>query len=377
MNMQVSKEHSRISPRQVGVITVSADEVKQYAQLKGIGINIRTRDLQDMIDGLVPTMDSIDVAPLAPLGTMSITTPVQFLQTWLPGFVRIISAARKIDTLIGVATVGNWDDEEIVQGVMEPVGYAELYSDSGNIPLSSYNTAFERRTVLRFEKGINVGILEETRAARMRVAVANEKRISATLALEISRNRIGFYGFSSGSNRTFGFLNDPSLPAYATVVPGASTSTLWSTKTFIEITADIRVMAATLQANTLDTVPIDEKTPITFVVPTSLKQFLTITNVQGTLSVAGWIKQTYPNWRVESCPEFQLANGGANVAYLYAEQVDDGATDDSRTFVQAVPAKFMTLGVEKRSKNYLEDYSNATAGCLCKRPYALVRVTGI
>jgi hypothetical protein len=44
--------------------------------------------------------------------------------------------------------------------------------------------------------------------------------------------------------------------------------------------------------------------------------------------------------------------------------------------VQVVPSKFQVLGVEKGAKGYKEDYSNATAGVFCKRPFAVVRRTG-
>jgi hypothetical protein len=73
---------------------------------------------------------------------------------------------------------------------------------------------------------------------------------------------------------------------------------------------------------------------------------------------------------LKTAPELNAANGGANVAYLYPESVNDGATDDSRVWAQLVPSKFQTIGVAKLAKNYVEDYSNALAGVMCKRPYA-------
>jgi hypothetical protein len=72
-----------------------------------------------------------------------------------------------------------------------------------------------------------------------------------------------------------------------------------------------------------------------------------------------------------------LANGGANVAYLFADSVDDGGSDGGATFVQIVPAKFQALGTEKQAKGYIEDFSNATAGIMVKRPFAVQRLTGI
>jgi hypothetical protein len=72
-----------------------------------------------------------------------------------------------------------------------------------------------------------------------------------------------------------------------------------------------------------------------------------------------------------------LANGGANVAYLFADSVEDGGSDGGATFAQVVPAKFQALGTEKKAKGYLEDFSNATAGIFTKRPFAVQRLSGI
>jgi hypothetical protein len=305
----------------------------------------------------------------------SISNPVQFLQSWLPGFVRVITAARKIDELIGVATVGKWEDEEIIQGVLEPLGEAALYGDYTNVPLSSWNLNFERRTVLRFEKGFKVGLLEDARSARVRVNNASEKRTAAALSLDIVRNRIGFYGYNGGANRTYGFLNDPTLPAYVNfAATGTGSTTTWSTKTFLNITADIRGMFASLQNQSQDMIDV-EKSPTTLALATSVYQYLSVTSDFG-VSVRAWLRDTYPRCRVVSAPELNAANGGANVAYLYADKVEDGGSDGGGTWVQMVPAKFQALGTAKEAKGYVEDFSNATAGVLVKRPYAIVRRSG-
>ncbi|EAU0845766.1 hypothetical protein DPI15_24045, partial [Salmonella enterica] len=96
------------------------------------------------------------------------------------------------------------------------------------------------------------------------------------------------------------------------------------------------------------------------------------------------ITQTYPKMKIKSAPELNGALGSdptfLNVAYLYADHIDssiDGSSDDGSVFSQLVQTKFMTLGVEKRAKSYVEDYANATAGVLLKRPFAVVRMTGI
>ena len=45
--------------------------------------------------------------------------------------------------------------------------------------------------------------------------------------------------------------------------------------------------------------------------------------------------------------------------------------------IQPIPTKFQVMGVQQLAKAYEEDYSNATAGAMCKRPYAIVRYYGI
>ena len=366
--MNKSIERSSLSPRQVGQVTMSADDVSDYAALGDLGINFGAQNIKAMANYAMDTQSDV-TAP-------SITTPVQFLQNWLPGFVKVITAARKIDELVGITTTGSWEDQEIVQGLLEPIGNAVPYGDYTNVPLASWNTNFVRRTVVRFEKGIKVGMLEEARAARIRISTSAEKRSSAALALEIQRNLVGFYGFNNGSNLTYGFLNDPGLPGYVTVAAsGTGGSTLWSSKTFLQIIADIRVAAAQLQNQSQDTIN-PEDAELTLALPTISYQYLSVTSDFG-ISVRDWLNKTYPKLRVISAPQLNAANGGANVFYLYAESVEDGASDDSRTWVQVVPAKFQALGVEKQAKAYEEDYANATAGVLLKRPYAVVRYSGI
>ena len=368
-------EKSHIGPRDVRPLMMSAEDCENFRALEDIGIGLDAQTVEAMMNfaRANPRYAMDDQQGGITVG--SIATPVQFLQNWLPGFVRVITAARKIDELVGITTNGSWEDEEVVQGVMEPIGNAQPYGDYTNVPLSSWNVNFEKRTLVRFEKGIKVGMLEEARAARLRVSTAAEKRAAASLALEVQRNLVGFNGYNNGANKTYGFLNDPSLPAYVTVATGAASSTQWSSKTFFEITADIRAAVAKLQTNSQDTInPRDIET--TLALPTNSVQYLSVTSDFG-ISVDDWIRKTYPKMRVVSAPQLNLANGGANVFYLYAEKVDDGASDDSRVWVQVVPSKFQALGVEKQSKAYLEDYVNATAGVMLKRPYAVVRYSGI
>lgn len=386
-----SISHSRLAPSQVKPLSLSVKDISDLNAVRlleriGIGfepgyLRAATRVAMDAMADSRGAMDAWtpqyfpNVAAPSAISTASIVAPIQFLQNWLPGFIKVLTAARKIDEFIGIETIGNWRDEWVVQGMVEPMGNIDVYKDSTNVPLSDWNVNWEQRTIVRFEAGILVGRLEQARASAAMINSDAEKRAAAVLRLEIWRNLVGFYGFNSGDNNTYGFLNDPLLSAYVTVAEGAAGYT-WAVKTFLEITQDIITGMNALQTQSQDVIdPFEQAT--TLAIPMSVAQQLSKMNELGTLDVRMWLAKTYPKCRIVTAPQLTGANGGANVFYLYADTVEDGGTDDKRTFAQIVPVKFMALGVEQRAKGYIEDFTNATAGAFLKRPYAVTRYTGI
>lgn len=383
--MDISVSRSRLAPHQVKPLAITAQDIpdmRAVRQLEAIGIGFEPGYLQAGAARLAAAMDAWTPQPFgsnvaAPVSITgpSIVAPIQFLQNWLPGFIKVLTAARKIDELLGIETIGNWRDEWVVQGIVEPMGAIDVYKDSTNVPLSDWNPNWLQRTIVRFESGILVGRLEQARASAALINSDAEKRAAAALRLEIWRNLVGFYGFNSGNNNTYGLLNDPSLPAYVTVADGAAGFT-WALKTFLEITQDIITAMNQLQTQSQDNID-PQTTATTLAIPMQVAQQLSKMNELGTLDVRMWLKATYPKCRVVSAPQFGAANGGSNVFYLWADFVEDGGTDDKRWAAQIVPVKFMALGVEQRVKSYLEDFTNATAGVFVKRPYAVVRYSGI
>lgn len=375
---EVTQVHSSFGGRDIqaimgkaraGILSGDLNFANDHEELEKLGIGW-VKDAFDAQSEIAFGMDSIQgLATVA-----SVVTPVQFLQNWLSGMVYQLFAARKIDELIGITSTGAWEDEEIVQPWLEQTGSPMPYGDSTVAPFMGYNINYVTRTVVRFEAAVRVGLLEEARAARVRANSGQIKRDSAALQLEIQRNMLGFYGYNAGNNFTYGFLNDPNLPAYVEVATGVG-GFHWSQKTFAEIQLDLLTSLQQLRTNSQDTID-PGKTPITLACATNARDYLSTTTQFG-ISVMDWLKSTYPNVRVESAPQLNAANAGDGVFYMYAETVDDGSTDDRKTFIQAVPAKFQTLGVQKLMKVYMEDYGNASAGVLCKRPYAVTRYYNI
>lgn len=372
--MQKSKVHSVIDGR---TITKRIEQNKDFMAFDGAENIANYQDLQRIglggFDEILKEHFGMDTIQSL-VTTASIPTVVQFLQAWLPGLVRVTTASRMIDEIIGIQTVGSWEDEQVVQQVLEQTGSPAPYTDLSNVPLSSWNQNFVTREIVRFELGMRVGRLEEKRAAKVQINSGAEKRESCSEQLEIQRNAVGFYGYNSGANNTYGFLNDPNLPAYINVAnPGSGTA--WSVKTFLQITADIRTAIQGLVTSSKGTIN-PERMPFTLAIANAAVVYLTVTSDYG-ISVRDWLTQTYPKIRITSAPQLDAANGSANVFYLFADSVQDRSTDDGRTFAQIVPARFQVIGVAQLTKGYEEDYSNATAGVMVKRPYAIYRASGI
>lgn len=370
-------------------------------QITEAGISVLGRDignhytklntaLQDNAESLLPLTEQIGFpitdayasimdayASLAT--TASITTPLQFLQTFLPGTVRIFQNPLKIDETIGFMQAGSWEDEQVIQRIIEWTGYAREYADNDAKPLVNYNLNFDRRTIVRMEIGVNSSILAEKRAAKVNVNDIAEKQNAAALILKQLLNNIGYNGYNSGNNLTYGFLNDPNLPSYVPVAPtGTGSSPLWSTKTFAQRQADLVTMATGLFNQVGGRVdPMKDKT--TLAIPNSSWQYFTSTSDSGfPYSLLQWFEENFPNARIVPSPNLNAAYGGLDVMYWFADTVNDEISDDGgATFAQIIPAKFMALGMQQLVGGWLSAYTAATAGVMCKRPIAVYRASSM
>ena len=368
--MNKTQSRLELTPKQVRKFGVQNRDAKNLENaLSDLGIGMDAAPKYEISRSLSASF-SMDAAP-ALQTTPSIAGPIQFFQYWVPKAVDVITAARAIDTLVGRDIEGSFEDEEIVTRILEKTGKAEPYTDTTNIPFSSYNPNYERRTVNRFELGLKTGYLEEMRASRSMIDDHDLKAQAVAEGLAITLNEIGFYGYSTGDNRCYGFLNDPALPAYTTVATGAGGLTTWASKTFAEITADIKTAVAELQ-NKLGGRFNPKTEAFTIAIALVADQYLNTDNLYSSKTVEQWIKENYPNARIEAVFELNEANGGSNVMYVYAD-----AINGNKTFKQSVQDVFRLIGVEKHVKGLIEDYACATAGVICQVPVAVVRYSGI
>ena len=206
--MKLTKIHLHMAPSQVKALTSAAMDGMTGSDLGKLGL---TADLDH--DGVAMVFDA---API-PVTTPTIGKLVQFFQYWMPEAIEVITAKRNADALLGRDVMGAWEDEEVVVTTLERTGQVRPYSDVSDVPLVSYNPAFEKRQNVRFELGMQSGKLADIRAARMRINPDSEKRAALAQAFAINQNEIAFYGFNAltttntDGGLTYGAFNDPNL----------------------------------------------------------------------------------------------------------------------------------------------------------------------
>lgn len=330
------------------------------------------------IDALPAAMDemekqgktlALDEAPNA-VTVPSAAFALQFLQYFFPTPIEVVTQARVADDLLGRNIAGSWYDEQIVQPIAERVGTARIYADAANIPYASFNVNYEPRTVVRMELGFKIGPLEAQRAAAQRIDAVGLKRRSVANALAISTNAIAFNGFNDGKGHTYGILNDPGLPAYVTVAADDNSNTHWSAKTFADIVADLQTAVAALRVRTGSNFD-PNRDSFTIGVASACVDYLNTVTDFG-ISVMDYIKKTWAGARVVAVPQFNSANGGANVFYLICDKI--GGQEVAGQYIQQT---MFLVGITPAAKGADEDYSNATAGVLVGQPIGIVRYSGI
>lgn len=303
-------------------------------------------------------------------------TPLQYLQKPLGKPIEILTTACAIDKVTGRTTVANWETEEVIQPVVEPIGNPQLYGDDSDAPIASFNIAHELRNVKRFELALRVGKLEDARIAAMQElgykSPLEIKRGAIATSFKKLIDKIGFRGIKDGTEKTFGLLTDPGIGSMITVSTVRTNVTKWSEKTFQEICADIRTIFTDVNVKSgthFDGMAGDK---CKLVCSPAAKNALMTENDHGK-TVMQYIKDNFPGCEVVAAPLFAGAGaGGKDVVMLIADELNG-----SPVVAHVVPKVFQLLGVYKLGKHVTEDYTCATAGVIVLQPVGVATYQGV
>lgn len=364
--MKLTKIHLHMSPSQVKSLNAAAMDGMTGEDLGRLGL---TADLDH--DGVKMAFDA---AP-ATITAATIGNLVQFFQYWMPEAIEIVTAKRNADALFGRDIMGTWEDDEVVVTTLERTGQVRPYSDVSDVPLVSYNPAFERRQNVRFELGMQSGKLADLRASRMRINPDAEKRAALAQAFAINQNEIAFWGYNAydastnpNGGLTYGGFNDPNLLGYLT----ESSAKTFANCTFLEMVARINLWMTELVSQSKQNVNPFTDALTLGIAPAAYIAMANTMNQLGTKSVLAWFTDTYKNAEVLPVNEMAGANGSDDVAYVIVHQLNG-----KPVVRQAVTAEMRLLGVEPKLKGTLEGYTSGTAGVIVCQGLGIVRATGV
>lgn len=362
--------HSEIGKDQKVNFTFANDESDEKV-LASLGVGIAPSAMYAMA---ASGMFAMDAAP-AMMTTPSVGMPAQFGQYWDADIITPVFAKKLSDEIMPLVNAGSWEDVQIVNTVEEILGNAEVYTDYANPSNAQYNLNFQTRAVLRFQKAVQVGRLQEMQAAKMRYNAKAGTTKAASTALEILRNQVAFTGYVSGTQAVYGVLNDPNLPNYGTVSVGASGDTAWDSKTMIEIINDLRKCVQDLTTKLNGNFnPENDKFSIWLPVSRQLALSAVAQYTTGNtpFSVKSFIESTWKNCEIHFIPQFDSAVGGENVMYIVKDDIDG-----KPTMKQYITSRLFMVGFERKVSSTIELYSNSTAGVFVRYPIGVVRYIGI
>lgn len=346
--------------------------------LQKIGIDLTDEYVNTMSQRMQRTFDSASAFHIPPA-----FTPINwFLQQFLPGYVATATAVRKCDELAGQTFIGDWEDANIIRRRMNRTGYPTEFGDRTNTSLVEFKASYDIRTVVRFEIGIQTGLLEDARNTKAQWETMMIKRSSALLTLDVARNAIFFFGWADGLSRTYGILNDPNLNPIVEA-PSAQQGG-WNKSDYIGIISDLKYAFSLLRMQSQGIV--DPSTDaVTLAVPPGKYESLNTPNTVGGTTVLQWLQSIYTKLRLVQVPELNgVFEGGSSTTddmmYLFADKIDtdiDGSTDGGQTLMQLLEARARSLGVRNEIKVFEEIFTNAQAGGYIQRSYTLVQLGGI
>ncbi len=299
--------------------------------------------------------------------------PWQKLQNWLPGFIFGLTVPQSADEDFGVANFGDWHMATIVRGQKDFRANPKVYSDSSNTNQASWTPSWITRNIVRFEQDLQVGRLEEAQAGEIMTSSAADKRYATMTALDQMRNYVAYYGFMQGENRTFGFLNDPNLPAVKTPPTNAAGNTKLMDYTFNELVSLFQTMSQDIVSQSAGRCnPLTQ--PVTVTMATSDYQALISVNSLGVRSFRAWADETFTGG-IRFLPTWQMneAVAGDNLMVMRVDDVQGAGTAGTQSLLQIVPSQIIAIGVEQKAKGFIEAYSNSTAGMLVQFPFAFAR----
>ena len=263
---------------------------------------------------------------------------------------------------------GAWAQDSFLIQRIEETGDTVAYDDYSNQGGVQITSDWEQRQVYRYQTMVHYGELEQERYGLALLPYAAKKQQAAINILNQDQNKFYFYGVSGLKN--YGLLNDPALPTPITPAT-VDSNVLWKNKAVIDIYNDILAMYEDLVSRTNGIIGdgIDVAAPLTLAMSPQLSVYVKKANEIVGNTVEKMLKDTFPNLRIETAPQYSTTAG--ELVQLFANEA------------QGQEVGFMAYSEKLRShplvtdvSSYKQKYSGTTYGAVITQPMLFAQLLG-
>ncbi len=287
-----------------------------------------------------------------------------------PDIVKVFTAKRSADEALGtMKKVMNWEQQNVQLPIVEQTGSSEAYDDFAEPTSTNINLNLMYINQYRHSTSILAGDLAEKQYNTFNGLNYLDMLVTGAYeALAIKDNQIYFNGYiDSSANQlsVYGLLNNPDLSAYK-----PSTKT-WDNMSFQELINFVSSMFQDLKNKAGNWV--NNQTTMRWLIPSSKEAVLTsklVDTTQGYGFFANYLKATFPNLEIVSCPELVGAYNNQDVTYLIAETMAGG---NIPTIYGGFSERAYMSRIENRTTSTYQKISNGNAGAILNKPSHITR----
>ncbi len=192
--------------------------------------------------------------------------------------------------------LGVWETESIRIPTISYDGHSENYADYGSGGMSTINSNWVARDTLRMMTTVSYGELEIQMYGQAKIDAIGQKREGMAERIKLEQDKVWFFGYAG--KQVYGLLNAPELANKVAVSPnGVSGFSYWSTKTYLEMVADVIALQAKIQVSTMARADC-YKDKFYLIVPPVNMAYFAIPGPVGFPSLKTYLLDTFPGMEI-------------------------------------------------------------------------------
>lgn len=264
---------------------------------------------------------------------------------------------------------GAWAQDSFLIQRIEETGDTVAYDDYSNQGAVQITSDWEQRQVYRYQTMVTYGELEQERYGLAMLPYAAKKQAAAINVLNQDQNKFYFYGVAGLKN--YGLLNDPALPAPISPLT-VDGNVLWSAKAVIDIYNDILALYEDLINRTNGIVGdgIDMASPLVLAMSPQISVYFKKANEIFGNTVEKMVKDTFPNIRIETAPQYSTTSGELVQMFVASAQGQDVG-------FMAYSEKLRSHPLVTDVSSYKQKYSATTYGTVVTQPMLFAQMLGV